>query len=300
MGRVINSGVHVLRDVFGTTCAPFTNEIRQLRNKLKDFESQKSSSLDKEHSGNFLVAMEVAFGMLVLCGSILIGKNLELYNSYFTPVSTVLIIGLTATGAMLIYNSQVKAHFVARMELTDLCAKLRGEIIENESRCQNKVLRQLEEFAQKRNEIGRHAKLGSGKWLFFCPSTTTMLDFNADNLLLVNTIDCRDLQLSFKETERRSISSGTIGSTANKSLAGAAIGGLVFGEAGMIAGSVIGSSGERTTTSETVETKIGKYVVDIYTRLQQLPVVTIEFGDDDTLAKQYYAVISAALPHTTR
>jgi hypothetical protein len=66
----------------------------------------------------------------------------------------------------------------------------------------------------------------------------------------------------------------------------------------MLLGSVIGAAGERKISLETVEKRVSEYVVDLYTRLQQYPVVTVQFGTDERAAKEFYGVMAASVPRS--
>ncbi len=173
-----------------------------------------------------------------------------------------------------------------------------SQLRQHKDRYAESLIHRLGNLASKRGQVMRSARRGEDVWLLFCPSYVAMLEIEAEQLLLLNVGDCRDVQLCTRETERRYTSSGIVQSGTRNALGGAVAGTILFGDAGMIAGSVIGAAGERNVSFNTVERRSVEYVVDLYTRLQDYPVVGVQFGADEQGAKEFYGIMAAAILST--
>lgn len=298
MGKVVTSGLHPLKELFGESVFDLSQELQRLRTQLqmlgRHYNVAKELQCHREPFWKFLLVFEIIALTIGLAFAQSVSEGSR-RSEGFSAILTLLILGGGIGTMLLTYKKLIVKPKNETLELAKHYSDLKSQIQEHTERYAGSITERLRNLTTKRGEVGRTARRGDSAWLFYCPSYTAMLDLNAEEIMLVNTLDCRDVQLSYKEIERRSVAAGTVKSAVDRSLTGAAIGGLIFGSAGMVAGSVIGSAGERKLSVETIEMKVGKYLVDLYTRLQDLPVVTLEFDDDERLAKEFYAVVSAAL-----
>ena len=161
-------------------------------------------------------------------------------------------------------------------------------ILESELEYKKEATQKFLDLARTSHVIPRAIILPNSDALVYCKSFTSILAFQSDALLIVLPEDTRDVQLSVHEVARH----GQISSNVNQALAGAAVGLLVFGAIGPIVGAIAGSSAQRTTTEIVAE---HEHTVDLYTRVEQIPVVSVVFGQDKVAAKEYYGIISAAV-----
>jgi hypothetical protein len=299
MNDAIDSGLHPIRSLFGHTVSGIVQESQQIKEQLRGFEQLHKTAQSDEHPGNVLIAVEVIVAIVILVAIAI--YNADAYESRIDlGLATVVVTGVLIATVTVTYRALNSSPSRAREEFRKQCRELRSRLLQKEKEYERSVVETMTASAEKRAEVARVSNLGNSKVLFYCPSCTAMIDFGGDQAFVINTIHCREVQLSYRETERQSQSVNTISSRTTQSLAGAVVGGLVFGGSGMIAGSVIGSAGERKGSTHTIEKITGKYVVDVYTRLHKFPVITIDFDSNEAMAKEYYAVVSAALPNATK
>lgn len=298
MGKVVSSGLHKLGDLFGESVFDFSQQLQRFRMQFDLLEREYleiEQRVNEKGTAWCLIGIEIIATLFGLGYLTFLGLGSRASSDRGVAIMTLLIlVGGTAV-ALLTYNKMISRPRIKHDELSKERERLRSDGQQLIERYAQSITDRLRALAAKRSEVGRIAQRGDAAWLFYCPSYSVMLDILAEEMMLLNTVDCRDVQISYREVERRAVSAGATQSNMRNSLAGAAIGSLVFGEAGMIAGAVIGSAGERKHTMETVERHVGNHVVDLYTRLQQHPVVTLEFGENETVAKEFYAVMAAAV-----
>ena len=305
MAKVLNSGLHKLQSLFGESVFEYSSEIKRLQSQLQMLEHDLEIATNKAQSGDRRVILFVILefvGCYLFFG--LLMKAVQTYNqsddlsgiagSFLGIAAVVAVVGFLIAVVMT-YMILSGSHKKKATELESHCSDLQRQLTNKIWDYGSSIVERLKGLASKRGEVGRTLRRGPSAWIFYCPSYIALVDIRTEELVLVTSADCRDIQLSYRELERTTISSGVIESTASRSLGGAAIGALLFGDTGMIAGSVIGSAGERNMSVQTVESKSGKFVVDLYTRLQDIPVVSIEFADDEASAKQFYAIMSVPI-----
>jgi hypothetical protein len=118
-----------------------------------------------------------------------------------------------------------------------------------------------------------------------------LADIYADRFILLELTSIREANLA-----QRHIGASTYGTTSSNvgnAAAGALVGGLLFGGTGAIAGSVIGSSASQSTYASSVQHYA--WVVDLFTRLEHVPNVTIDFDQDEPAAKDFYGSLNVGL-----
>lgn len=114
--------------------------------------------------------------------------------------------------------------------------------------------------------------------------------WRGDNLLIVHAADFIEGRMDDQGWEEvgASVSEGRISGTTGKSFGGVLFGGILLGPVGAIAGSVIGSSGARSTREKTSSQATGtirRNVVTISTTVWDYPLIKLEFESNDEAMK---------------
>ena len=160
-------------------------------------------------------------------------------------------------------------------------------ILEKEREYKKDITQIFLNLATKFDQIPRATILPILDALVYCKSFTAILAFRTDELLILLTEDIRDVKIAVHEVARH----GQISSNVPQALGGAAVGHLLFGAEGAIVGGIAGASAQKSTT----EIAKHAHTVDLYTRLEPIPAVSVVFGQDDVAAKAYYGIISSVV-----
>lgn len=296
MGKVVNSGLHTLKNVFGESVFDYSQELQRLRHQSPFMHHHYESTRRAHWWRDSFWKLLCAAGWIMCVGVLSIWHESPT-NGEVSGVSAtrviILVIGIGIAAFSSVNIAQVSRE---TEKLGKESSQFDSQLRQHKEQYGESVIQRLEHLATNRGQVLRRARRGDSTWLLYCPSYLAMLDIETEEMMLLNVGDCRDVQLCTRETERRYSSSGVVQSAARNALGGAAAGAILFGDAGMIAGSVIGAAGERKVSFQTIEQRVAEYVVDLYTRLQQYPVITLQFGTDDSAAKEFYGLISASIP----
>lgn len=133
------------------------------------------------------------------------------------------------------------------------------------------------------------------RWVAYNQQMILRLDFLEDAGVYLQRSDWRDVRLESHDERRVATSTATTSSRQKEALWGALIGDALLGRGGATAGAVIGAAGERSTTTESRETTVQRWVVDVYTRVASAPVLSCDFGRREEQAKEFYGCVAREL-----
>lgn len=152
----------------------------------------------------------------------------------------------------------------------------------------NRVVDTLRQLAESRDLTGRVIWQGSSNAIVYCKLFVAFLNIEQDWCFFLRVKDCRDIKHQSREAGR-SISTQHQG-TSGKALEGAVLATIFLGEDMSAAGAIVGAAGP--SQSYSTESVHYEDAVFIYTRLDDKPIVQVEFLKDSSTGHEFYAVIA--------
>lgn len=174
---------------------------------------------------------------------------------------------------------------ISRLELDANC-KL-GELIEEQWRL---LAARIAEAMQPKSPL-RFRYFSNVLGIVYTSEFACFAHVIDDRYIVVEVSSIRDITLSHRQVGASSY--GSTSSNQGSAVVGALVGGLIWGGPGMVTGAIVGSSSSQRTRANSVQHY--SWLVDLYTRLEAVPIVTVDFDQDEVGAKDFYATLNVGL-----